>query len=426
VNPFVPELNTSAHAALAEAVAHTGFAAWGPGALEPALFDSLRAEAEVQRAQAWGRAEGRTVAHSNRRANLGPVALEFLSAPRTLALLAEVAGAALRPSLEASCFTYYDAEDDFLAPHLDRPGACAFTLIVYLAVKWPAGAEPGAGLELRVFAPGDEAGSGAPRAVLPTRENLLVVGRGAQVPHGRSALAAGEQVVALTACYAVAHDGSQDVARAAILADEGFVEYGQGEIDEARSRFQSALALDDRCAAAWNGLGFVEWSAREFAEALAMFRIAASCDGDDASIWSNIGLCLRDLGAFDRAERAFEVALMLDPDYAPAVNEWGNVLQDQGRSDEAVPLYLRALAIDPTRAVVHHNLGVAYGRLGETMLAVQAFTAALERDPAYAHSLEEIGLLCAGGGLVDEARRYLEAAGTERAAAILASLSSDV
>lgn len=356
------------------------------------------------------------------------MAREFLCAPETLALLVEVADGPLLPSLEASCFTYYDGEHDFLAPHLDRPGTCAFTLIVYLVVRWPATAEPGAGLELHVFARGDDSGAGAPVAVLPTRENVLVVGRGAEVPHGRPALAAGEQVVALTACYAYARDAAQGAARAAraaILVEEGFTEYGQGDLDEARARFQSALALDDRCAPAWSGLGFVEWSAGDFEEALAMYRIAAACDGADPSTWSNIGLCLRDLGAFDRAERAFEVAPVLDPEHAPAINEWGNVLQDRGRVAEAVPLYLRALAIDPTRAVVHHNLGVAYGRLGETMLAVLAFTAALDRDPAYAHSLEELGLLCASGGLLDEARRYLEGAGTERAVAILASLPGD-
>jgi len=423
--PFTSHLDSGARQALADSVAEIGFASFGPDALAVPLFQALRDEAETQRAQAWGRAEGLTAAHSNWRANLGPVALDFLSAPETLALLAQVAGGPLVLSHEASCFTYYDTPGDFLAPHVDRPDACAFTLIVYLAACWPASAEPGPGLELRIFAPDDDGAEGAPRMVLKTRDNVLVVGRGAEVPHGRPPLAPGEQVVALTACYAFARDAVRDAARAAILVDEGFAEYAQGELEEARARFRAALTHEERCAAAWSGLGFVEWTAGDFVEALAMYRIAASCDGSDASTWSNIGLCLRDLKSFNRAENAFEVALMLDPFYAPALNEWGNVLQDLRRVDEAVPLYLQALAIDPTRAVVHHNLGVVYGRLGETQLAVQAYGAALERDPTYTHSLEELGLLCAGGGLLEEARRYLESAGTERALVILASLSGE-
>lgn len=416
MSPFANPVDASA---LAAAVTETGFAAIGPSALDGVLFDALRIEAETQRVHAWGSAEGLTVAHRNRRSNLGPVAMDLLTAPEILALLAEVARCPLEPSFEASCYTYYDGPDDFLAPHLDRPDACAFTFIIYLVALWPDHAEPGPGLDLQVFAPGVEGESvDPPRAVLATRANVFVVGRGAEVPHGRPALAEGEQVVALTACFAFAADPRRD----ATLVDDGFAEFNQGNLAEARARFEAALVQDDRCAAAWSGLGFVEWTAGDFTEALQMYRTAAAYDGSDASIWSNIGLCLRDLQAFEQAERAFEVALMLDPGYSPAINEWGNARQDQGHIDEAVPMYLKALAIDPSRAVVHHNLGVAYVRLGETMLAIQAFSAALERNPEYSHSLEEMGLLLAQGGLLDEARRYLGDAGTERALSILASL----
>lgn len=417
-------LDASARAAIKAQVDETGFAAFGPGALAPTLFADLCEEAETQRAAAWGRAEGQTVDHRNHRANLGPVGLTLVAAPEMLALLAEVAGGLLVPSYEASCYTYYDEPDDFLAPHLDRPGACAFTLIAYLAASWPDGAKPGPGMELQVFAPvADAEPVGPPLAGLATRPNVMVFGRGAEVPHGRPPLTAGEQVVALTACYTFAHDVERDTSHVAILVEEGYAEFCAGQLDDARERFQAALQIDDTCSEAWSGLGFVEWTIGDFAEALQMYRVAARHDGSDASTWSNIGLCLRDLKAFDDAVHAFEVALMLDPAYGPALNEWGNVLQDQGRVNESIGLYLRALSMDPSRAVVHHNLGVAYGRLGETMLAIQAYSAALDRDPAYAHSLEELGLLCAVGGLLDEATAYLERAGTQRAESILASLS---
>ena len=152
MNPFSPALDEPARTALKATVAGVGFAAFGPEALSESMFAALRDEAEGQRGSAWGRAEGQTVDHRHRRANLGPAAKSFLTAPGTLALLAEVAGGRLIPSFEASCFTYYDGPNDFLAPHLDRPSACAFTLIVYLSVNWPDGAAPGPGLELQVFA----------------------------------------------------------------------------------------------------------------------------------------------------------------------------------------------------------------------------------------------------------------------------------
>lgn len=413
-------LDARMRAAMREAVEAIGFAAFAP-ALDDTLVLDMNAEAEAQRAGAWGRAEGETVDHRNRRADLGPVARRFLTSPETLRLLADVVGADLIPSYEASCYTYYDGPDDFLAPHLDRPGACAYTLIVYLHAAWPERTDPGPGMALQVFA---DATATAPTARFPTRPNVLVVGRGAEVWHGRAPLADGERVVALTACYALARPVADLGPHLALLCDEGFAEYEQGRLDEARDRFERALQIEPTHADAWSGLGFVEWSVGEHAEALHRYRMAARYDGDDASVWSNVGLCLRELRAFDRAENAFAVALMLDPGYAPALNEWGNVLQDQGRIADAVALYMRALALDPARAVVHHNLGVAYTRLDEPLLAIQAFTAALDRDPGYAHSLEELGLLCAAGGLVEEARTYLLRAATPRAHAILESIAS--
>jgi Tfp pilus assembly protein PilF len=415
---YAADLDAEVQASMRATIASVGFSSH-PAALTADLLAKMSAEAEAQLASAWGRAEGETVAHCNRRADLGPVARDFLTAPETLQLLEALVGAPVVPSFEASCYTYYEGPDDFLAPHLDRPDACTYTLIVYLQVLWPPGDDPSPGLELQVFA---SETAKVPQARLPTRPNVLVVGRGAQVWHGRPRLRAGEQVVALTACYAVAADSVDIEARTAVLLEEGFAEYEQGQWQAARERFESALELDPTSAEAWSGLGFVEWSAGEHAEALHRYRTAARYDANNASIWSNIGLCLRDLEAFDQAANAFAVALMLDPGYAPALNEWGNVLQDHGRVAESIEFYLRSLALDPSRAVVHHNLGVAYTRQNEPLLAIQAFNAALDRDPAYSHSLEELGLLCAAGGLLDPARDYLVRAGTPRAKAILESL----
>ncbi len=422
---FAANLDSAARAALKASIIDVGFAAFGPGALATELCAAMLAEAHDQEASAWGRAEGVTVDHRNRRSNLGPVAKQFVADPQTLELLRDVLGGEVQPSFVASCFTYYRGPLDFLGPHLDRPDVCTCTLIVYLAADWPVANEPGPGMALQVFAPADEAGL-EPLATLATRANVMVIGRGAEIPHGRRVLRDGERVVALTACYASASEARGDpddpASRMALLVEEGFAELEQGNLGDARERFVAALQLNGTAAGAWSGLGFVEWTLGEFAEALHMFRLSARYDGGDASTWSNIGLCLREIKAFDRAENVFEVALMLDPDYAPALNEWANVQQDQGRIAEAVTGYMRALSLDPSRAVVHHNLGVAYTRLGEPMLAIQAFTSALDRDAGYAHSLEELGILCATGGLTEQARDLLTQADTPRAVELLESL----
>lgn len=403
-----------------------GFAELGPPALEEDSFAALRFEAEQARADAWERPRHATVGQKVRRAALGSVARSLLASPELLSLLRELAGREMTPSWDASCFTYYDAPSDFLAPHMDRQGSCPFTVLVYLDV-----AGDGHGLALDVFARGDEKGDSVALRI-PARPNQIVIGRGGEFLHGRSPLAEGARVVVLTACYSEAERvvvGADAEARpgsaaatedAETWAGRGFTAWQRGDQVRAYESFVRALELDASCARAWSGHGFVCWSQGEFELARRAFSEAARLDPHQPAHWSNVGLCLRDLDQPERAIALFRVALLLDAEYAPALNEWGNTLQDQGHAAEAVPLYQRALALDPSRAVVHHNLGVAWTRLDQPQHAHDAFTDALERDPQYAHSLEEIGILYADNGQIGEALNAFDRSGTERGASLRA------
>jgi protein O-GlcNAc transferase len=202
----------------------------------------------------------------------------------------------------------------------------------------------------------------------------------------------------------------------------GFERWRQGDLRGARAIFEPALAGPDAPAQAFAGIGSVLWSEGRFEDALAAFQEAARRDPWTASHWSNIGLALRDLGRPLHAVHVFQVAVTLDPGYAAAYNEWGNVLQDQGLYDEALRLYERSLALDASRPVVHHNLGVCHLRRGEGFVAESCFRTALKLDPDYHHSLEELGRLMRDRGRSAEAARYLRAAGTPRAQAILTEL----
>ena len=410
-----------------DALGRAGFVGFGPPALADRRFEDLRAEALAQQPGGWGRPDTKTVDHRAWRAHLGPVAKTLMTDPETLELMRDMAGCEVTPSFEASCFTYYEGPQDYLGAHLDRADACAYTLIVYLTAEWPAGETPGDGLALLLF--GDPAAPERETGRIETRANAIAVGRGAEILHGRPALGAGEQVIALTACFAAASpaaraDASDGVAadRPTRVVEDGFRAWGQGHYELAHERFDRALALDGAGDQAWSGKGFVCWSEGTFEAALDAFTKAVRCNGHGASHWSNIGLCLRELGRLDEAIAAFATSLTLDADYAPALNEWGNVLQDGGQADDALDFYFRALAIDPTRAVVHHNLGVAYTRLDEPHLALQAFWAALERDPDYPHTLTELGLIYAEAGATEAAEELLARAGTDRAAHVLASV----
>jgi Tfp pilus assembly protein PilF len=424
-------------------VAARGFAAFGPPGLDDEVFQALRAEAEAQRAAAWERSAANSQDQHVWRANLGPVAKAFLGCEETLSLLRDVVGCPVAPSFEATCYTYYDASQHFLGVHLDRANSCFVTLILYLQAVWPEPGEPSAGLRLFVFDP--QAGPEAdPILVVTSRPNRCVIGRGAEFPHTRPPLEAGETVHALTACFAAApaaarpgredaaaaHAGPAlaitvpDPAEARGLTDQGYTAWNRGDAAGARSLFEQALGLNPEDELAWSGLGHARWSEGEFEAARLAFVEAARRDGYNPAHWSNLGLCLRDLGRHDEALNMFAAALALDPEYAPACNEWANVLQDLGRHGEALPHYYKALALDPSRAVVHHNLGVAYSRLQDDAQALYAFVSAVERDPNYAPSLEEIGVLYAKAGESEGAREAWRKAGTPRASRFLAELEA--
>ncbi len=417
---------------MAAELAAEGFAAYGPPALPRERFEALCRDARAQRPGGWGQPQRQTVEHQAWRAEPGEAGRAFLHSPEVLALLQALVGEPVLPSPAGTCYTYYDGPGGHMATHLDRAIDCSFTLILYLEAEWPADAEPGPGLDLEFWPPGPlPEPDRPPSRRVATRPNLLLVGKGAQVPHRRPLLAAGERLVALTACYAPAllrrslGTPQPEPAAAERHCDQGDRHWNAGELPQAQACFGRALEADPGCDRAWSGLGHGYWYQRRFIEAQEAFARAAGAAGDDPSHWSNIGLCLRDQGAFEPAIRCFRVALMLDPRYAPALNEWANVLQDQGRHQDALGFYARALAIDPKRAVVHHNLGVAYRRLGQQERAEDAFGQALARDPGYLHSLEELALLYIDWGRFDAARALLQRAGSERALQILAELTEE-
>jgi len=395
-----------------------------PGAVLPdALFAALKAEAAAQRGGGWSETTREASPYRACRAEPGETARAFLSHPDTLAFLERIFGEPMLPAFEASCFTYYENEGDFLARHKDRSVACAATLIVYLDVISGEAGRDAPGLQLHVF--GREDTVDEPAVILGSAENAIAVGRGSRVWHERPPLGPGEAVTALTACFTPANfvveaKGARDADLADTLSEEGYAAYRRGELERAHERFRQALSRDPECDMAWAGHGFAYWSRGLFELALAAFQSAARLDGASASHWSNIGLCLRDMGEPERALAAFRTSVSIDPAYAPAWNEWGNVLQDCGQADEALEFYYRALAIDPARAVVHHNLGVALTRCNEPMQAYHAFQEALSRDPGYSHALEELGVLYLNAGMTEAARDALQRAGTPRAANILA------
>jgi hypothetical protein len=173
------------------------------GAIGTDLLAALRAEAVARAAGAHTAVRVDATPYAARLADLGDEARSFLRSPSTLELLGAVFDEPLALSERSSSYTYY-GPGEFLGRHVDKPVECAVTLILYVDAASPDPLAPNSGLSLRIYGElGADEATPAPRSVIPTRVGALVVGRGSRYWHERPPLLPGEQVAALTACFAL-------------------------------------------------------------------------------------------------------------------------------------------------------------------------------------------------------------------------------
>ena len=175
----------------------------GFGYLDNPLADgplaSLRREALAQRAGARRACDDGAISYCGYLADLGATAIATLTGPRVGGLLHGLFGRRFALTRGSSCYTYYEA-GDFLSAHRDGADDCEVTLLIYLEAVSPDPEAAGSGLQLRIHV--DQGGSpGAISESIGTRVNRLVVGRGAQIWHGRPTLNEGERVSLLSACF---------------------------------------------------------------------------------------------------------------------------------------------------------------------------------------------------------------------------------
>lgn len=185
-----------------------------------------------------------------------------------------------------------------------------------------------------------------------------------------------------------------------------------GEMAEARSAYEEALALDRNYAEAHCNLG--EWClARGLAQqSLTHFDRALECKPGLTEAINNRVAALYELGRFDEAESAARSAIAAHPDLAALHVNLGNVLLYSGKAREAAKAFQRALEIAPNSPEALLNLSTVLGEtrhLGETLDLIRREIAAkgetAQRLVALALAQQATGDLAAAEGTV---RRVLE------------------
>jgi tetratricopeptide (TPR) repeat protein len=191
-----------------------------------------------------------------------------------------------------------------------------------------------------------------------------------------------EPIVPGAAPAAGAHAGIQpDEVQA--LVEQAARHYAQGETEDARDCYETALAHAPNCIPALAGLAALLRDAGAADEALEYIQHALRIAPHDATMCFESALTLNRCGDTQGALAAYQQALELKPRYAAANVNLGLIYLTQlGDPLHAERFFERAIEIDPGAVAAQANLGLALQEQGRTDAALAHYERLITAHPA--------------------------------------------
>jgi len=146
-----------------------------------------------------------------------------------------------------------------------------------------------------------------------------------------------------------------------------------GEWEEARDRYERALAGEPGHPQAHYNLGLVLEAMGDTAGAASEFREAIRYYPDYADALNNLGIFQARRGQAAQAEASFLRAVEADSLHADALNNLGNMLRERGAYEEAIRRYDVALRVRPTSPLPYLNRSLALLEIGRSDDAIASF-----------------------------------------------------
>ena len=157
----------------------------------------------------------------------------------------------------------------------------------------------------------------------------------------------------------------------------------QGNLKEARRKYESILARDPRNFHALQLCGVLAIQQEAYRDAVKLIRRALAIRGHDAPVLTNLGVAYQKLGQIAEALECFEKAIAARPDFASAHHNRANLLREAKRYPEARESYDRALALHPDNHLIHTNYASVLYDLNEYDAALRALDKAIALHPEY-------------------------------------------
>jgi Flp pilus assembly protein TadD len=165
------------------------------------------------------------------------------------------------------------------------------------------------------------------------------------------------------------------------LVQQGKVLADLGRFADAERVLRRAVAVRDTTAEF--NLGTVLDQQGRWDEARTRYERALALDPFNTSAMNNLAAGLDRRGQTALALPLFERALAIAPDNADYYVNYGTALVQARRVDEAIGALMTAIELAPRSANAHNNLGIALARQGDLVKARDAFARALEIDPRH-------------------------------------------
>ena len=176
-----------------------------------------------------------------------------------------------------------------------------------------------------------------------------------------------------------------------------------GQLEEAVTSFDRAIADKPDFADAWNDRGIALSNLGRHEEAVTSFDRAIALKPDSALAWNNRGASLVELGRDEEALSSYDRAISLKPDFADAWRNRGIPLAYLGRHEEAVSSCDRAISLKPDFTDAWNNRGVSLGILDQRDKALASYEKTIAIDPDNTVAWEGKGCI------LKELKRYDEA-----------------
>jgi tetratricopeptide (TPR) repeat protein len=160
-----------------------------------------------------------------------------------------------------------------------------------------------------------------------------------------------------------------------VLLNEG-ENYERRNPIEALHRYEAALRLDSKLAAAHHGKGNVLCDLGYYKEGLTSYDTALACDSKRASTYTSKGHALSDLGEYEEALTCYQTASQLEPKAISFIHQ-AATLRCLERDNESLACYEAALQKEPKNAAFLIDKGITLKLLGRSEEALACAEAAL-------------------------------------------------